>query len=183
MPGKFANPERQLRLAAALGAALLLGAGGGAGAMALTRPSIELPPAAPTAIARLGRSNGIVLVQGTTDGVFGDRLLVHDASGRTLVDVGPRMAASARVGAPIKVQGRFVDGQLRARFLIQTDGTVEVAGPPPLPSHGPAVSPPDSHLAERASAPDAQPAHCGPTPVETAAPDPMQRPKTGSPTG
>lgn len=159
------TPRSRQRQRLALGGVLMLlvGAGAGAGATALTRPSIDLPPAAPTAIAQLANSRGIVMVQGTTEGIFGDRLLVHDATGRTLIDVGPRAGASARIGAPIKAQGRFADGQLHARYLIGPDGAVEEAGPPPPPPHGPGGPPHGPH--DLAMAPPPPPPTCGPAPV------------------
>jgi multidrug efflux pump subunit AcrA (membrane-fusion protein) len=49
-----------------LGAAglLVLGAAGGAGAMALTRPTVEMAPTVPTPIAKLADARGVVSVRG-----------------------------------------------------------------------------------------------------------------------
>ncbi|MEG8038318.1 hypothetical protein QP166_02795 [Sphingomonas sp. LR60] len=126
------------------GAALLaMGAAGGAGAVQLTRPSVEMAPTIPTAIAKLPASNGIVTVRGRVAGVYGTRFLVEDASGRTLVDAG-RGAGTLTTGAPVLVQGRFDDGQLRARFLADQGGVREVGAPPPPPP-----PPPSPGLAHR----------------------------------
>lgn len=127
----------------ALGGALLLavGAAGGAGAVQLTRPAVEMAPTIPTAIAKLPASTGIVTVRGRVAGVYGNRFMVEDASGRTLVDAG-RGAGTLSKGAPVLVQGRFDDGQLRARFLADQAGVREVGAPPPPPPPPPGAGAP-----------------------------------------
>ncbi|MBW6526171.1 hypothetical protein KZ813_04915, partial [Sphingomonas sp. RHCKR7] len=131
------NAPRRVALA---GAALLaLGAAGGAGAMALTRPTVEMAPTVPTAVARLQQSSGTVTVRGRVAAVYGDRFVVEDSTGRALVDAGRDSAP--RAGAPVLVQGRYDEGQLRARFLVDSAGAREV-GPPPPPRHGPGAPPP-----------------------------------------
>ncbi|WP_348976851.1 hypothetical protein [Sphingomonas sp. VNH70] len=132
----------------ALGVAigLGLGAAGGAGAVSLTRPSVEMAPTVATPVAKLGDSSGVVTVKGRVAEVYGDRFVVQDATGRTMVDAG-RDAAPTR-GAPVQVQGRYDDGQLRASYLVDGAGKVTPVGPPPPrpgrhgPGHdGPAAGP------------------------------------------
>ncbi len=127
------------RRVALAGAALLaIGAAGGAGAMALTRPAVEMAPTVPTAVAKLPQSSGVVTVRGRVAAVYGDRFVVEDSTGRALVDAGRGSAPNA--GAPVLVQGRYDEGQLRARFLVDSAGAREVAPPPP--PRGPGAPPP-----------------------------------------
>ncbi|WP_201297522.1 hypothetical protein, partial [Sphingomonas sp. 8AM] len=133
--------SRGQRIALGGAALLAMGAAGGAGAVQLTRPSVEMAPTVPTAIARLPATSGIVTVRGRVAGVYGTRFLVEDASGRTLVDAG-RGAGTLTKGAPVLVQGRFDYGQLRARFLADQGGVREVGAPPPPPGAGAPPPPP-----------------------------------------
>jgi len=155
------------RRVALAGAALLaIGAAGGAGAMALTRPAVEMAPTVPTAVAKLPQSSGVVTVRGRVAAVYGDRFVVEDSTGRALVDAGRGSAPNA--GAPVLVQGRYGDGQLRARFLVDSAGAREV-GPPP---RGPGAPPPPP--APGAGAPP-------PPPGAGAPPPPPPPPGAGAP--
>lgn len=144
--GSFTNRLKQKltlehRQWAALGAVVVLAASaGGAGAMAMTRPSVEMAPLVATPIAKLSASSGIVTVKGRVAEVFGDRLVVQDASGRTMIDAGPE-ARNLATGTPVQVQGRYDQGQLRAHFLVGLNAAVEQVGPA-HPPHGPGAPPP-----------------------------------------
>jgi len=120
---------------------LALGAAGGAGAVSLTRPPVEMAPTVVTAAAKLPASSGIVSVRGKVAEIYGDRFVVQDGSGKAMVDAGREGAQYAQVGAPLLVQGRYADGQLKARFLVNAAGQVAEVGPPPPPGprgpHGP----------------------------------------------
>jgi hypothetical protein len=123
-----------------LGAAALLALGfaGGAGAVSLTRPTVVMAPTIPTAVSKLSSAKGVVTVKGRVAEVYGDRFVVQDASGHALVATGREGAAALKVGAPVLVQGRFDDGQLRAQYLVDASGKVEEVGPPhPHGPHGP----------------------------------------------
>ena len=126
-----------------IGAAALLaiGAAGGASAVALTRHSVEMAPTVPTAVSKLSSSSGIVTVRGRVAAVYGNRFLVEDGTGRMLVDTG-RHGATMTAGAPVLVQGRFDDGQLKARFLVDQAGEIREVGAPPPPPHGHGAPPP-----------------------------------------
>ncbi|MBN8839911.1 MAG: hypothetical protein J0I25_06885, partial [Sphingomonadales bacterium] len=50
---------------------LALGVAGGAGALSLTRPSVEMAPSVPTAIARLPQTSGVVTVKGKVVEAYG----------------------------------------------------------------------------------------------------------------
>ncbi|WP_394653850.1 hypothetical protein [uncultured Sphingomonas sp.] len=121
------------RLALGGAALLAIGATGGAAAMSMTRPTVEMAPTVPTAVAKLPATSGLVTVRGRVAGVYGDRVMVQDQTGRALVDVGRDAAAGLRTGAPLLVQGRFDDGQLRAHYLVDSAGAVQQVGPPPPP--------------------------------------------------
>lgn len=124
---------RRQRLALGAAALVAIGAAGGAGAVALTRPSVEMAPTVATPIARLPASSGIVTVKGRVAEVFGDRFVVQDGSGRAMIDAGRDGTGRLARGNVVTVQGRYDDGQLRARFLVDPSGQVNEVGP----AHGP----------------------------------------------
>ncbi|WP_294331046.1 hypothetical protein [uncultured Sphingomonas sp.] len=144
------SPRTRLTLAAA--ALFAVGAAGGAGAVQLTRPSVEMAPTVPTATAKLAQTNGIVTVKGRVAETYGDRFVLQDGSGRALIDVGPAGNGVAS-GSTVTVQGRYVEGQLHASFLVDGQGNVQAVGapphpprdrrgPPPPPPGGPGAPPP-----------------------------------------
>jgi hypothetical protein len=132
-------PRLSRRTQIGLGAALLLGVGaaGGAGAVSLTRPSVEMAPTVPTAIARLPQTDGVVTVRGRVADVYGDRFVVQDASGRTMVNAGREGSGRITKGAALTVQGRYDDGQLRASYLVDQNGRIDAVGPGGRPPRGP----------------------------------------------
>lgn len=135
----WSSRNRRTLAAAAL---LALGAAGGAGAVQMTRPSVEMAPTVPTAVARLSQASGIVTVKGRVAEVYGDRFVLQDGSGRTLVDVGPA-GEGVQSGSMLTVQGRYVDGQLHASYLVDGAGQVQAVGaPPPHRRGGPGTPPP-----------------------------------------
>jgi uncharacterized protein YdeI (BOF family) len=111
------------------GAALLvLGAAGGGAVAHMARPPVEMAPANAVAISSLAQRAGIVTVKGRVAEVYGDRFVIADASGRTMVDAG-RAGRDVQAGAPVTVQGRYDNGQLRASFMVDRNGMVEPVGP------------------------------------------------------
>jgi uncharacterized protein YdeI (BOF family) len=118
-------------------AILALGIAGGAGAMRLTRPSVEMAPMTPVAISSLPDGD-LVTVKGRVAEIFGNKFVVEDGSGRALVETGPAGDNGKLVaaGEEISVQGRFDDGFLHASFIVHPDGKTEAvghAGGPPHP--------------------------------------------------
>lgn len=113
------------------GAALLAaGAAGGAGAVGLTRPGIEVAPIRPVAIASLAqRDGGLVTVRGKVAEVYGDRFTIADGSGKTMVDAGRDGDNAVTAGQDLLVQGRYDNDQLRASFLVDGNGRVRAVGP------------------------------------------------------
>lgn len=128
----------KLGLGVAIG--LAIGAAGGASAVSMTRPSVEMAPTVATPVAKLASDNGVVTVKGRVAEVFGDRFVVQDATGRAMVDAG--RDALVRKGAAVQVQGRYDNGQLKASYLVDANGKVTPVGPPPpRPGHGPKPGP------------------------------------------
>ncbi len=132
---KFQFPGMgKVALGAAIG--LAIGAAGGAGAVSLTRPAVEMAPTVATPVARLAADGGVVTVKGRVAEVYGDRFVLQDGTGRTMVDAG-RDAVPVK-GAALQVQGRYDDGQLRASYLVDPSGKVTAVGRGPRPDrHGP----------------------------------------------
>lgn len=124
-----------------LGGAVLLalGAAGGAAAIGATRPAVEMAPVLPVAISALPQHSGLVTVKGRVAEVYGDRFTISDGSGKTMVDAGREGRNVVSAGAPVTVQGRYDEGQLRASFLVDGNGQIDQVGPagrPPRPPHG-----------------------------------------------
>jgi hypothetical protein len=120
-------------------AILALGAAAGAGAMKLTRPSMELAPMTPVAISAMPDWS-LVTVKGKVAEVFGNKFIVQDDSGRALVETGPAGEGGKLVGLneAVSVQGRFERGFLHPSFIVRQDGSVEALGPAGgPPRHGP----------------------------------------------
>jgi uncharacterized protein YdeI (BOF family) len=152
-----------------IGGAALLAAGavGGAGAVGLTRPGIEVAPIRPVAIASLAqRDGGLVTVRGKVAEVYGDRFTIADGSGKTMVDVGRDGDNTVTAGQDLLVQGRYDNDQLRASFLVDGTGRVRAVGPffgrRPHP-----VGPDERHGPGRA-----EPGRGGPPPAACDAPPP-----------
>lgn len=129
-------PFARRRAPVVLGSLLLLGGGVAAGAaVQSTRPSVNMAPATPVAIRSL--DDGIVTVRGRAVELFGNKLVLQDATGRALVDLGREgeNGSLVRLGETVMVQGRFEHGFVHAAFLVGADNKVRalgpLAGPPP----------------------------------------------------
>jgi hypothetical protein len=77
------------------------------------------------------------LAKGQVAEVFGNKFIVQDDSGRTLVDTGPRGEGGKLVakGETVTVQGHFDNGFIQANVMTRADGTSEAFGPPKHPHH------------------------------------------------
>ncbi|WP_052507710.1 hypothetical protein [Sphingomonas hengshuiensis] len=166
-------PQLGRRSGLGIGAAVLLalGAAGGAGAVSLTRPSVQMAPMVNTPIAKLAASSGIVTVKGRIAEVYGDRFVLQDQTGRTMIDAGRETGASPVVGQTVTVQGRFEEGQLHAAYLVGPDGKVSVMGPAGGPRPDGPPPPPGGPRDRPEPAPPPAPAGCG-----VAAPQPGTAP-------
>lgn len=158
---KHWSPRNRMALGAAV--LLALGAAGGAGAVQLTRPTVEMAPTVATPVARLAQTSGIVTVKGRVAETYGDRFVLQDGSGRALVDVGPA-ASGVASGAALTVQGRYLDGQLHASYLVDGQGNVQAVGAPPPPPGGPHGPPPPPPAGPGAPPPPAGPGAPPPPP-------------------
>ncbi|MGI4731359.1 MAG: hypothetical protein ACRYFW_06385 [Janthinobacterium lividum] len=166
-------------------AAGLLALGGAAGAVVVaeTRPTVSMAPATPVAIRSLS-SGGIVTIRGRVAEIYGNKIIVADASGRALVDLGREGddRSLATVGEPVTVQGRFDRGFLHAAFLVGPDAKVVALAPLTPPPHGPHGRPgpdggPDGGL-DGGPGPDGGPD--GPPPPSGADRAPPARPVTAT---
>jgi uncharacterized protein YdeI (BOF family) len=120
-------------------AILAIGAAGGAAAIKLTRPSIQMAPISPVAISSLEDDWNVVTVKGKVAEIYGDKFIIQDDSGRALIETGPAGddGKLVEVGERVSIQGRFDDGFLHASFLVLQDGkTVTLDPPAPRPPHG-----------------------------------------------
>ena len=125
------------RMTAGIVVALAVGVAGGAGAYRYVQKShpqsvLLLQPAP---IAQMADSRAVA-VKGQVAEVFGNKFIIQDDSGRTLVDTGPRGEGGSLVakGEAITVQGRFENGFIHANVMTRADGSSEAFGPP---MHGP----------------------------------------------
>lgn len=157
-----------------------LGAAAGAGAVSLTRPSVEMAPTVATPVAKLAASDGTVTVRGRVAAVYGSRFVVEDNSGRALVDAG-HDGAGVRAGAPVLVQGRFDEGQLRARFVVDGQNGVREVGAPPPPPHRQGAGAPPPPPGGPGAPPPPPPGAGAPPPPPAGAGAPPPRPGAGAP--
>jgi len=143
-----ANSPRRRRLAplpriatttAAAIAILALGIGVGSAAAKHgheTAACAPLPPVAITAMADWSN----VEIKGQAVEIFGNKFVLEDASGRTLVETGRQGEDAALVAKDevVAVQGRFEHGFVHAEFIVHGDGKVVALQPPHgPPPHGP----------------------------------------------
>lgn len=135
------RPARKVSTRTALIAAGLLGLGvaGGAAAVQLNGPSIEMAPATPAPITSLKDDGGIVTVRGRVVEAYGPMFVLADASGRALVDAGRQGDGTglAPLGSAVSVQGHFHHGIVHASFLVGADGKVTALHPFGPPRGGP----------------------------------------------
>ncbi len=133
--------KRSAAFSLAAFAILAIGVAGGAAAMKLTRPSIEMAPMTAVSISSLQDDWSVVTIKGKVVEIFGNKFVVQDDSGRALVETGPagEDGKLVDVGEPVSVQGRFENGFLHASFLVRQTGKTVSLGPPagPPPHGGP----------------------------------------------
>ena len=138
---------RRTRMGLATVGLLLVGGAAGAAAIEATRPPVEMAPMTPIAIARLAQTSGPVTLRGRVAEVYGNKFVLDDGSGKTLVDTGPRGDDGALValGVTTTVQGRYERGFVHASFLVDTRGNVTQLGPVEGPPHHDRHGPPPPH--------------------------------------
>lgn len=92
------------------------------------------------------RDDSMVAVKGQVAEIFGNKFILQDNTGRTLVETGPRGDDGKLVAksAVVTVQGRFEHGFIHAQVITLADGTNELLGPSPggpRPPHNPGDCP------------------------------------------
>lgn len=146
-PRSLPPPQRRPRLsrgvlaATALVGVLVAGAALGAGGSRIIERwqprSVMLLQPAPIGSMK---NDTPVAIAGEVAEIFGNKFVLQDASGRALVDTGPRGERRQVVvkGESVTIQGRFDRGVVRADVLARADGRNEAFGPPGPPhDHGP----------------------------------------------
>lgn len=132
----------------AIAVALAVGVAGGAGAMKLVRPTPEMAPLNPIAIASMPASS-LVTIKGTVSEIYGNKFILQDGTGRALIETGPSGDSVDLVTKDelVTVQGRFDHGFVHASYLVDKDGKTEALHPPgPKPHEGPGAPPPPKPL-------------------------------------
>lgn len=133
------HPWRGRKHAAAFGLAalgLVVGLAGGAGAMKLVRPSVEMAPMTPVAISAMA-DDSLVTIKGKVAEIFGNKFIVQDDSGRALIETGPQGEGRKLVASNemVTVQGRFDDGFLHGSYIVHEDERTQALGPAGKPPH------------------------------------------------
>jgi uncharacterized protein YdeI (BOF family) len=141
MPAPKLSLKRRLALAA-LAAPILAGssfalAQAPAPAPAAPAAANAAPPIAPVKVNELRDMNAIRL-EGRVAEIFGNRFVLEDATGRTLVETGPRgdRGDLVKVGDTVSVEGAFRGGEVHAEG-IRVGGGERIALERPRPDRGP----------------------------------------------
>lgn len=128
-----ARRNRRGLLVGAIAAPLALGAAGLS--LAQSGQTIAPTPVAPTAVSALAPS-GAIAARGEVAEIFGNKFILQDGTGRTLVETGREGEAAPLVakGETVTAQGRFEKGFLHAAMITHADGKAVVlrrpGGPP-----------------------------------------------------
>lgn len=118
----------------------VLAAGAAGGAAAYHRLQKHHPHAVlllqPAPIARMADSDPVA-VKGQVTEIFGNKFIIQDDSGHTLVDTGPGGEGARPIakGETVTVQGHFDHGFIHAEVMTRADGTNEAFGPMKHPRH------------------------------------------------
>lgn len=131
-----AKPRRSRRalVAGAIAAPLAFGAVG----LSLAQNDAATPtPVEPTAISAL-KASGAIAAKGEVAEIYGNKFVIQDGTGRTLVETGRQGegAPLVRPGEAVTVQGRFEKGFLHAKLITRADGTKVLLGPAGGPPAG-----------------------------------------------
>lgn len=113
-------------------AALVVGAGLGAVALDTVQgPRIDASALmAPAPIVQMAAWS-TVAVKGQVVEIFGNKFILQDATGRTLVETGPAGEGGDLVARDetVTVQGRFDDGFIHSTLVVHADGRTDAVGP------------------------------------------------------
>ena len=117
-------------------ALLAVGAVAGAGASRIMGNHEAQPLMPAVAITSISDGN-VVAVKGTVAEIYGNKFVVQDASGRALIETGPRGDGGKLVAKDetVTVQGRFEDGFIHGSMIVHPDGKTDLIGPAGGPPH------------------------------------------------
>lgn len=120
------------KIGAGVATLLLAGSAIGATGVAMTRPTVAMAPSTPVAIAAMP-ADSLVTIKGRVVELYGNRAIIGDGSGKTLVDLGRPdwtglSAPLVKPGDQVTVQGFSRDGGIRTMFLVGADGKTVAVG-------------------------------------------------------
>jgi hypothetical protein len=120
--GRWEN-SRPFAVGLAAAGLLALGIVAGASAMVVGAPHATVLLMKPTPISTL-QPDTVAAVKGKVSDIYGNKFVVQDDSGKTLVETGPRGdgAELVKIGEAVTVQGHFDNGFLHGDLLIGADG-------------------------------------------------------------
>ncbi|PZO82144.1 MAG: hypothetical protein DI629_01360 [Mesorhizobium amorphae] len=127
----FSNGISRSKAALAGAGMLALGLVAGGASMLFLAPADRAALASPVAISAM-TDGDTVAIKGQVAEVFGNKFVLADASGRTLVDTGKRGEDATLVepSQQITVQGRYDHGFVKGEILVRADGTAQSLKPP-----------------------------------------------------
>lgn len=130
----------RLGVFAAVLAALAIGAG--VTAVAERGHQMSYVALTPSAISAM-KDDSAVAVKGDVAEIFGNKFVVHDDTGRALIETGRRGEGQGLVAQDEKVtvQGRFEHGFIHAIAIQHADGRTDTLDPPPPPRPAPGRGP------------------------------------------
>lgn len=126
---------RMRTIAVAAGVALLgVGVVAGASATRLMVRHEAQPLMPPIAISAMTDGN-VAAIKGKVTDVFGNKFVVEDATGRTLVETGRAGKGGSLVTRDdiLTVQGRFDNGFMRGSMIVHADGRTDILRGPDGP--------------------------------------------------
>lgn len=108
-------------------------------AAALAFAQSTIPTGSPGMIAPIFAADR-VRIDGTVREIFGNKFILENASGRTLIETGPegRELVRVAVGDQVTIEGRARDGFTHASAIVLANGRRIVLAGPPGPGPGPA---------------------------------------------
>lgn len=111
-------------------ALLVVGVAAGAGATRMMHRGEAQTLLPPTAINTLA-DDSVVAFKGTVAEIYGNKFIVQDPSGRTLVETGREGEGGKLVAKDetVTVQGRYDDGFVRGSVIVHADGKTRMIGP------------------------------------------------------
>lgn len=127
-PATRTSAWRMRTIAIAAGVVLLgVGVAAGAGATRMMVRHEAQPLMPPIAISAM-TDGSVAAIKGKVAEIFGNKFVVEDATGRTLVETGRAGKGDTLVTRDemLTVQGRFEDGFMRGSMVVHADGRTDI---------------------------------------------------------